>query len=142
MVFLGLILIGAAVACGIGVALDGTAPAELVVFGEKIPGVTQQWHVFSAGAVVAVVFILGAMLTFLGAGRTLRARRDLKYLREEHAESLTTLEMEKRRLQQELARVRQNQSQPQGTAQPVARHAATASRPQATAGSPFFDRAE
>ncbi|WP_329518847.1 hypothetical protein [Spirillospora sp. NBC_01491] len=108
MMFLGLILIAAAVVLGAGVALDSTGPAKLVAFGETVPGVTAQWQVFFAGAAVAVVFVVGMMMVFAGLGRLLRSRRDLRYLREEHEESLTTLEMEKRRLQRELARVRRD----------------------------------
>jgi hypothetical protein len=68
--------------------------------------VDHQWQVFVAGAGVAVVFMLGMIFIFSGIGRTIRKRRDLRYLREEHEESLTTLEMERRRLQRELARAR------------------------------------
>ncbi|MFC6880334.1 MULTISPECIES: hypothetical protein [Actinomadura] len=108
MVFIGLILVAASIAVGAGVALDNAGPAELVVFGQDVPGVHDVWQVFFAGAAVAVVFMVGMTATFMGFGRVMRTRRDLRYLREEHEESLTTLEMEKRRLQQELARVRRD----------------------------------
>ncbi|MFG1997984.1 hypothetical protein ACGFNU_02415 [Spirillospora sp. NPDC048911] len=107
MVFLGLVLAVAAAVFGVGIALENSGPAELVVFGETVPGVTNVWQVFFAGVVVAVVFVLGLTFTFVGMGRMIRTRRDLRYLREEHEESLTTLEMEKRELQRELARIRQ-----------------------------------
>ncbi|MEU6751728.1 hypothetical protein ABZ914_36395 [Spirillospora sp. NPDC046719] len=107
MAFIGLILLAAAVAVAAGIIMDNTDPSHLTAFGQAVPGIHNEWQVFLAGAGVAVVFVVGVMLTFAGAGRILRARRDLRYLREEHEESLTTLEMEKRRLQRELARVRQ-----------------------------------
>jgi hypothetical protein len=136
----------------VGVVLDNTGPMHLTLFGETVPGVDNQWQVFLAGAAVALAFIAGAMLTFMGAGRVMRTRRDLRYLREEHEESLTTLEMEKRQLQRELARIRQNTS---AAAQPTApapdagvpaaagvapRPGGAASRQQNPAASPFFDR--
>ncbi|TDD60118.1 hypothetical protein E1293_45945, partial [Actinomadura darangshiensis] len=108
MVFLGFLLVAAAIAVGAGVVLDNTGPADLVVFGQNIPGLENEWQVFLSGAGVALVFVCGMMLTFMGAGRRIRNRRDLRELRDEHEESLTTLEMEKRRLQRELARVQQS----------------------------------
>lgn len=107
MVFVGFILIAAAITAGAGVVLANAEPAELVVFGQDVPAVGNEWQVFAAGAAVAAVFVIGMILTFAGAGRIARNRRDLRDLREEHEESLTTLEMEKRRLERELARVRQ-----------------------------------
>lgn len=157
MVFLGLVLAAAAVAIGVGVVLDGTESARLSVFGENVPGVTEQWQVFLAGAVVAIVFVAGMTVTFAGVGRFRRTRRDLRYLREEHAESLTTLEAEKRQLQQELARIRQTvttataaatgtaaapASAAPATAPPLPVRSQARSRPQISAASPFFDRAE
>ncbi|MGI5166308.1 hypothetical protein ACQEU3_18320 [Spirillospora sp. CA-253888] len=138
MVFLGLILVAAAVAAAVGVALGDTGPITLTVFGEQVPGVTDAWQVFFAGAAVAVVLIVGMMLVFVGAGRSWRARRDLRELRAEHEESLTTLEMEKRRLQQELAQARRaDPARQRATAA-----AGTAPRSQVSAASPFFDRAD
>ena len=106
MVFLGLLLAAAAVAAGAGIVMANDGTASLTVFGTTVPGVSTQWQVFLAGAAVAVVFILGVMVAIVGLGRLLRTRRDLRYLREEHEESLTTLEAEKRRLQRELAEIR------------------------------------
>ncbi|MBT2207298.1 hypothetical protein [Actinomadura sp. NEAU-AAG7] len=156
MVFLGFLLVAAALVVAVGVVLDNTGPVHLTLFGETVPGVDDQWQVFLAGAAVALVFIAGAMLTFLGAGRVMRARRDLRYLREEHEESLSTLEMEKRQLQRELARIRQSAAAAQpAAAQPAApetgvpvaagaatRPVAAASRQQNPAASPFFHRNE
>ena len=150
MVFLGFLLVAAAVVIGTGVVLDNTDPAHLVAFGQSVPGVGNEWQVFLAGAGVAVVFVVGMMLTVMGVGRRVRARRDLRYLREEHEESMTTLEMEKRRLQRELARVRQAGGSrvdgparpPSGGAapRPVAPAVPVAPRSQIPAASPFFDR--
>ncbi|MGH3243624.1 MAG: hypothetical protein ACRDNL_24815, partial [Spirillospora sp.] len=117
MVFLGFLLVAAAIAGVTGVILDeNNEPANLIVFGQTVPGVNEQWQVFLAGGGVAVVLSFGMMLIFSGAARRMRDRRDLRDLRDEHEDSLTTLEMEKRRLQRELARVRQHP----GAAQPPA----------------------
>ncbi|WP_207943691.1 hypothetical protein [Actinomadura sp. KC345] len=107
MVFLGFLLVAAAIAAGVGVVLDNTGSADLVVFGQTVPGVSEQWQVFGAGAAVAIVFFLGMTLAFTGTARRIRVRRDLRDLRDEHEESLTTLVAEKRRLERELAQARQ-----------------------------------
>lgn len=106
MIFLGLIVALAAGAVGVAVVLDNTDGAQMSVFGEEIPGITQEWHLFMAGAVVAIVFMAGAMLATLGFRRAINMRRELRDLREEHEESLQTLELERRKLQQALAQAR------------------------------------
>ncbi|MFC4054829.1 hypothetical protein ACFOY4_34515 [Actinomadura syzygii] len=154
MVFLGFLLVAAAVVVGAGVVLDNTGSAHLVVFDRNVPGISEEWQVFAAGTAIGALFVIGMMMTFMGAARRLRDRRDLRDLRDEHEESLTTLEMEKRRLQRELARVRQQPRPapapgapapaptvpPQGRREPAA--APAAPRSQVTARSPFFDRAD
>lgn len=102
MVFLGFLLVAAAIAAGAGVVLGNTGTADLIVFGQTVPGVTEQWQVFFAGGAVAIVFFSGMLLTFVGTARRVRTRRDLRELRDEHEESLTTLVAEKRRLEREL----------------------------------------
>ncbi|WP_245536932.1 hypothetical protein [Thermomonospora curvata] len=106
MIFMGLFIAGAAIAAGIGAALANDAAAQLFVFGEPVPGVTTLWHVFLAGVIVATVFIAGLTLAVFGTYRYVRTKRELRYLREEHEESITALEMEKRHLERELARIR------------------------------------
>lgn len=106
MIFLGLLVALAAGAVGVAVVLDNPDAAQLTVFGDEVPGVTSQWHVFMAGAVVAIVFMAGMMVASLGLRRTMNMRRELRDLRDEHEESLQTLEMERRRLQQALAQAR------------------------------------
>jgi predicted ABC-type transport system involved in lysophospholipase L1 biosynthesis ATPase subunit len=106
MIFLGLAVAAVAAAVGVGVILDNSGPAQLTVFGHEVIGLDSQWHVFMAGAAVAIVFMTGMMLATLGIGRAVRLRRELRDLRDEHQESMTTLEMEKRQLQRELARAR------------------------------------
>ncbi|MEV4003113.1 hypothetical protein [Actinomadura sp. NPDC049753] len=148
MVFLGFLLVAAAITVGAGVVMDNTGPADLVVFGQAVPGLESEWQVFLSGAGVALVFLSGMAFAFKGAARRIRTRRDLRDLREEHEESLTTLEMEKRRLERELARVRQSaprrDAAPREPAVQGARVAGRRSdaRSQAAATSPFFDRAE
>ncbi|WP_207933590.1 hypothetical protein [Actinomadura sp. GC306] len=107
MVFLGFLLVAVAVLAGTGVVLGNAESADLVLFGQTVPGVSEQWQVFFAGAAVALLFCVGMMLTFTGAARRIRTRRDLRDLREEHEESLTALIAEKRRLERELAQTRQ-----------------------------------
>lgn len=106
MIFLGLIVALAAGVVGVAVVLDNSGSAQMSVFGDEIPGITQEWHVFMAGAVVAIVFMAGVMLATLGLRRAIDMRRELRDLREEHEESLQTLEMERRKLQQALAQAR------------------------------------
>jgi uncharacterized integral membrane protein len=136
MIFLGLLVAAAAAGVGVGVVLDNTTDAQLTFLGNAVPGLNSMRHVFLAGAVVAIVFMGGMIVSVLGIGRAVRVRRELRDLRDEHEESLTTLEMEKRHLQRELARVRQQgpaQGQPaQAAVQPGAPGTKVAS-------SPFFD---
>ncbi|GAA4239431.1 hypothetical protein GCM10022254_59520 [Actinomadura meridiana] len=106
MIFLGLIVVFAAVAVGVAGVLDNSGEAQMVLFGDEIPGITQQWHVFLAGAVVAIVLMVGVMIAALGLKRSIGVRRELKDLRDEHEESMQTLEMERRKLQQALAQAR------------------------------------
>ncbi|MFF5261974.1 hypothetical protein ACFY4C_23805 [Actinomadura viridis] len=108
MIFLGLLLAGAAVAFATAVVLENSGAAQLNAFGETVPGVTQEWQVFAAGAVVAIVFMTGIALATFGFRRTMGLRRELRDLRYEHEESMQTLEMEKRHLQRELAQARRN----------------------------------
>ncbi|MFB4304691.1 hypothetical protein [Actinomadura sp. GTD37] len=153
MVFLGFLLAAAAIAVGAGIVLDNTDAAHLVFFGQSVPGVGNEWQVFLSGAGVAVVFVLGMTLTFTGAARRIRNHRDLRDLREEHQESLTTLEMEKRRLERELANARQGPGRGSGrrsAAQPPRPAPAPAAAPvqgvrvagrsRIPASSPFFER--
>jgi len=106
MMFLGLAVAIAAVVAGAAVVVDNTGKAELTAFGDTVPGITSEWQVFLAGAVVAIVFMAGITLAAFGFNRSARVRRELRELREEHEESIHTLELEKRQLQRELARFR------------------------------------
>jgi hypothetical protein len=142
MIFLGIVLAAAAVAVGVGVVVDNTDPAKLTMFSETVPGITSQWHVFAAGAAVAIVFMSGMTVAAFGLGRTVRVRRRLRDLRDEHEESLTTLEMEKRHLQRELARARQDPGTMRGPGPapgsvPVPPRPGTPSP--SMSSSPFFD---
>jgi hypothetical protein len=121
MIFLGLIVALAAVVAGVAVVLDNPGNVQLTVFGDEVPGVTQEWHVFMAGAVVAIVFVAGALAAALGFRRAVGMRRELRDLRDEHEESLQTLEMERRKLQQALAQARRGMDdQPSVPAQRIA----------------------
>ena len=121
MIILGLIVALAAAAAGVAVVLDNTGDARLAVFGDEIPGITQQWHIFMAGAVGAIVIMAGMMGATLGFRRAMNGRRELRDLRDEHEESLQTLELERRKLQQALAQARRGMDdQPPVPAQRVA----------------------
>jgi uncharacterized protein HemX len=122
MIFLGLVLAAAAAVIGGVIVLDNTGAAELTAFGDTVPGVTSQWHVFLAGAAVAIVFMAGMMLATLGMGRAIRLRKEFRELRDEHEESVTTMEMEKRQLQRELARARREVGTGSIQQQPMAPH--------------------
>ncbi|GGT62304.1 hypothetical protein [Actinomadura citrea] len=112
MIFLGLLVALAAGAVGVAVALDNPGAARLTLFGDEVPGITSQWQVFMAGAVVAIVFMAGMMVASLGLRRAMNMRRELRDLRDEHEESLQTLEMERRKLQQALAQARRGMDDP------------------------------
>ncbi|WP_312874551.1 DUF6338 family protein [Actinomadura litoris] len=120
MIFLGLVIALAAVVVGTAVVLDDTGEAQLTLFGDGVPGVTEQWHVFMAGAVVAIVFVAGAGVAALGYKRAIGMRRELRDLRDEHEQSLQTLEMERRKLQQALAQARREMDEAPVPAQRVA----------------------
>ncbi|WP_019633524.1 hypothetical protein [Actinomadura atramentaria] len=111
MIFLGLVLIVAALVVGAAIVLGNDGAASLSAFGHTVPGVENEWQVFLAGALVSLVFVLGIAVAAGGARRSIDLRRELRDLRDEHEESVTTLEMEKRQLQRELARARQNAGQ-------------------------------
>ena len=106
MVFLGILLAGAAVCVAVGVVADNSAPATLSVFGQHVPGVTSEAQVFVAGIIVSIFFVIGLAIASLALGRSMRVRQELRDLREEREESLTALELERQQLQRELARAR------------------------------------
>jgi lysylphosphatidylglycerol synthetase-like protein (DUF2156 family) len=137
MILLGIILAGAAVAVAVAVVADNSAPATLSVFGQHVPGVTSEAQVFVAGIIVSIFFVIGLAIASLAMGRSMRVRQELRDLRDEHEESLTALEMERRELQRELARARGNHRAAQTTSDiPVAGHQPRERNPV----SPFFDQ--
>jgi hypothetical protein len=135
MVFLGILLAGAAVAVAVGIISENTAPASLDVFGRHIPGVTSEGQVFVAGVIVTIFFVIGLAISSLSLGRSMRVRRELRELREEHEESLSTLEMERQQFQRDLARARGTHRATQTSGDiPVAGHR------DRDPVSPFFDQ--
>jgi uncharacterized membrane-anchored protein len=106
VVFLGILLATAAVAVAVAVIADNAGPASLSVFGQHVPGVTSNAQIFVAGLIVAIFFVIGLAISSLALGRSMRVRRELRDLREEREESLTTLELEREQFQRELARAR------------------------------------
>ncbi|MFL5912179.1 MAG: LapA family protein [Gaiellaceae bacterium] len=120
----------------VAIIADNAAPASLSVFGQRIPGVTSEAQVFVAGLIVAIFFVIGLALASLAMGRSMRVRRELRNLREEHEESINALEMERQQLQRELARARGNAPTASTTTDiPVAGH-----RRDRDPISPFFDQ--
>lgn len=112
MMFLGLILMVGAMVAGAGVVLGNSGEAHLVVFGKAVPGVTEEWHVFGAGVVVTILFVTGVTVAALGFRRAMNVRRELRELRDQHEESMQTLELERRQLQQALAEARRETGMP------------------------------
>jgi uncharacterized integral membrane protein len=110
MIFLGVLLAGAAVAVAVAIISENTAPATLSLFGRHVPGVTSEAQVFVAGVIVTIFFVIGLTISSLALGRSMRVRRELRELREEREDSLTTLEMERQQFQRELARARGSQT--------------------------------
>ncbi|MGH3374083.1 MAG: hypothetical protein ACRDP6_05045 [Actinoallomurus sp.] len=134
MVFLGIVLAGIAVSVVVSIIAENSAPATLSVFGQHIPGVTSEAQVFVAGVIVTIFFVIGLAISSLSLGRSMRVRRELRELRDEHEESLSTLEMERQQFQRELARARGRGGAPVAHDVPVAGH-----QPR-DAVSPFFDQ--
>lgn len=135
MVLLGIALAGAAVAVVVGVIAENSATASMSVFGQHVPGVTSEAQVFVAGVIVTIFFVIGLAISSLALGRSMRVGRELRELREEHEESLSTLELERQQFQRELARARGTRSQATGDVQ-VAGHQSRDRDPV----SPFFDQ--
>jgi uncharacterized protein HemX len=106
VIFLGLVLAGAAVALCIGVVLENGSPAQLNTFGHTVPGVTTEWQVFLAGVIVAALLMAGLTVVFFGLGRAIRTREELRQIRAEAEESISALQLQKRQLQRELANAR------------------------------------
>lgn len=147
MVFVGILLAAAAVGVGVAIVAENSAAASLSLFGRHIPGVSTQAHIFILGVTVTLVFVVGLTIASLALGRSVRVHRELRDLREEHRESLTTLEMEKRQLEHELARARNAapaRPTPRRDDLPVPGHAATTTtRTQPgsfRSDSPFFEQ--
>ena len=132
MIFLGILLAGAAVCVAVGIIAENTAPASLSVFGQHLPGVTSEAQVFVAGVIVTIFFVIGLTISSLALGRSMRMRRELRELREEREESLSTLELERQQFQRELARARGARTSQPTKDVPVAGHRDPVS--------PFFDQ--
>lgn len=142
MVILGIVLAAAAVGVGIGIIAENSSSASIDIFGQHVPGVQTEGQIFAAGVLVAFTFMVGLALSFLRINRALRVRRELRDLREEHRQSISTLEMEKQQLQRELARARGTAATnpPAVTANDV--RVAGRPAPDRDRVSSFFDRAE
>jgi hypothetical protein len=136
MVFLGILIAGAAVGLGIAIVAENSTSASLSVFGQHVPGVTSDAQIFLAGAVVTIFLVIGLAIAVLALGRSMRNRRELRHLREEHEESMTALELEKKQLERELARARNGAALPApGDVQVVPRRSSDRDPV-----SPFFDQ--
>ncbi len=138
MIFLGVLVAAVAVAVGIGIVAENTAPATMSVYGHHVPGVTSEAQVFVAGVVVAIFLVIGLAISTLAMGRSMRVRREIRDLRDEHQESLSALELEKQQLQRELARHRRT-APTTGETPPQPRPHTAARRP-GDPVSPFFDQ--
>jgi hypothetical protein len=136
MVFLGIVLAAAAVGVGVGVIAENSSPASLSLLGHQVPGVNTEARVFIAGMVVATFVIAGLALSSLTLLRSGRARRELRDLREEHQESISTLMIKNQQLQRELAHTRSGAGSAPSTGEvPVQPRQGRDREP----ASPFFD---
>lgn len=122
MLLLGILLAGVAVSVVVGIVAENSAPATLSVFGQHVSGVTSAAQIFVAGVIVTIFFVIGLTISALSMGRSMRVRRELRELREEHKESLSTIELERQQFQRELARARGGRSIQTSGDVPVAGH--------------------
>lgn len=90
MVILGLLLIAVAVAFAIGVVIANTDPTTLNIFTLRTD--LPMWAVFVAGAVALAVAVIGLGLMKAGVAHSVRKRREVKRLREEHEAARARLE--------------------------------------------------
>ncbi|MGH3387720.1 MAG: hypothetical protein ACRDOO_02440 [Actinomadura sp.] len=137
MVILGIVLAAAAIGVSVGVFTENSSSAALTVFGQQVPGVHTQAQVFIAGMVVAMFVFTGLTVSSRSLLRSMRVRRELHDLREERAESMSTLEMKNQQLQRELTRARSDAGSAPSTGEvPVWPRKSPDREPD----SPFFDR--
>jgi hypothetical protein len=106
MVFLGIVMAAAAVGVGVGVIAENSSSASFSLFGHHVPGVNTEAQVFIAGLIVATFVIAGLAVSSLSLLRSIQARHELRDLREERQESMSTLVMKNQQLQRELAHAR------------------------------------
>lgn len=104
MTILGLVIMVAAIAFGVGALQENSTPAHLTILHRAVPSVTTQGHVFLVGALFGTALLAGMALLAFGIRRTIRLRRDVLDLQEERKESMAALVAENRRLQRELTR--------------------------------------
>lgn len=106
LVVFGLLIAAVAVVAAIGVLIDNdTISVSLTAFGKTFTDLSLA-EVFLAGAVVAVVFVLGWVLFIAGIRRARNLRRELLDLREDREGYVESLAAEKAKLERELARTR------------------------------------
>jgi uncharacterized membrane protein YcjF (UPF0283 family) len=138
MMVVGLLIVAVALVVGAAVVVDNTGEAELSTFGSAVPGVTAEWQVFMAGAVVAIIFMAGMAIAAFGFKRAVGLRNELRNLRDEYEETIETLELEKRRLQRELALARRDAAAAPQSAPPATQRWSNQPSVPAQAAAPRF----
>ncbi|MGZ4638331.1 MAG: hypothetical protein ACXV2J_04645 [Actinomycetes bacterium] len=128
MLIIGLVLILASAALGVGAVYDGGESASVEVFGATIN--TTIGGVFLSGAATMLLFLIGVWLLTSSLGRARRKRAERKEIKRRHRDSVTRLEEERTALRAENERLaEQLGTQPgdaaaAGTGAETARHEA------------------
>jgi hypothetical protein len=103
MLVLGLVLILAAAALGVGVVFDGSEAASVELFGATVD--TTIAGVFFAGAAAMLVFMVGVLLLTTSMGRSRRKRVQRKETKRAQRDSVKQLEEERTQLRAENERL-------------------------------------
>jgi uncharacterized protein YlxW (UPF0749 family) len=103
MFVLGLLLILASAALGVGLVYDGTESASVEILGDTYE--TTMAGVFFSGAGTMLAFLLGVWLLQSSLGRSRRKRTERRNARREQRESVAQLERERTQLAAENERL-------------------------------------
>ena len=113
MLVLGLLLILASAALGVGLVYDGSEAAKVEILGTTVD--TTIAGVFFSGAATMLLFLVGVWLLQSKMGRSRRKRVERKEARRKQRESVTKLEQERVALAAENERLSQKLDTAQNT---------------------------
>ena len=113
MFVLGLLLILASAALGVGLVYDGTESASVEILGTTVE--TTMAGVFFSGAGAMLAFLLGVWLLQSKMGRSRRKRVERKETRRKQRESVSQLERERTQLAAENERLAEKLDSSQDT---------------------------